>query len=170
MALICLALLFAAVRGRRWQLCRLIALGGVAAIAVGLIIDRPAGLDPGDLDVVYTGVKANLLGGFYAQLFAGLLLAASALLLGREIRLAGDAAPARKDRPGEEPPPNSPRREGRGGPRVKVRAELILPVTIVAAATILAISEFMVTFEFTPPGGEALDELARRPTATPTRC
>jgi len=36
------------------------------------------------------------------------------------------------------------------------RAELILPVAIVAAATILAISEFMVTFEFTPPGGEAL--------------
>jgi len=38
------------------------------------------------------------------------------------------------------------------------RAELILPVAIVAAATILAISEFMVTFEFTPPGGEALSQ------------
>ena len=41
---------------------------------------------------------------------------------------------------------------------MKVRAELILPVTIVAAATILAISEFMVTFEFIPPGGEALGQ------------
>lgn len=38
------------------------------------------------------------------------------------------------------------------------RAELILPVTIVAAATVLALSEFMVTFEFTPPGGEALGQ------------
>jgi len=97
-ALICLGLLVAAVRGRRWQLCRLIALGGAVAIAVALIIDRPAGLDPGELDVVYVGVKANLLGGFYAQLFAGMLLVASSLLLSREIRLAGDAAPARKDR------------------------------------------------------------------------
>ena len=39
------------------------------------------------------------------------------------------------------------------------RAELILPVTIVAGAVLLGISEFMVTFELTPPGGEPLDQL-----------
>lgn len=42
--------------------------------------------------------------------------------------------------------------------RKLTRAELILPVTIVAAGAILALSEFMVTFEFTPPGGEALGQ------------
>ena len=39
------------------------------------------------------------------------------------------------------------------------RAELILPVTILAGAVLLGISEFMVTFELTPPGGEPLDQL-----------
>lgn len=38
------------------------------------------------------------------------------------------------------------------------RAETVLPLTIVCAAVILGISEFMVTFEFTPPGGEALGQ------------
>lgn len=37
------------------------------------------------------------------------------------------------------------------------RAEMVLPVTIVLAAVVLGISEFMTTFEFTPPGGEPLD-------------
>jgi hypothetical protein len=36
------------------------------------------------------------------------------------------------------------------------RAEYVLPLTIVAAAVMLGISEFMTTFEFTPPGGEPL--------------
>ena len=40
-------------------------------------------------------------------------------------------------------------------------AELILPLTIVLAALALGISEFMTTFEFTPPGGDPLtDQLA----------
>ena len=39
------------------------------------------------------------------------------------------------------------------------RAELILPLTILAGAVLLGISEFMVTFELTPPGAEPLDEL-----------
>ncbi len=37
-------------------------------------------------------------------------------------------------------------------------AEAILPLVIVAAAIMLGVSEFMVTFQFTPPGGEALRE------------
>lgn len=39
------------------------------------------------------------------------------------------------------------------------RAEILLPITIVMAAAILGASEFMVTFELGPPGGEAFDEL-----------
>jgi amino acid transporter len=37
-----------------------------------------------------------------------------------------------------------------------LRAEYVLPLTILAAAVMLGISEFMTTFEFTPPGGEPL--------------
>ncbi len=33
-----------------------------------------------------------------------------------------------------------------------------MPVTVVAGAVALGISEFMTTFEFTPPGGEPLQE------------
>lgn len=36
------------------------------------------------------------------------------------------------------------------------RAEITLPIVILAAALVLAASEFMVAFEFTPPGGEPL--------------
>jgi hypothetical protein len=38
------------------------------------------------------------------------------------------------------------------------RAEVILPLTIVIAAVMLGVSEFMTTFQFTPPGGEPLRE------------
>ena len=88
LAAVSLIVLGAAMTGR-WRLCRLIALAGVVAIAVGLLHDRPTGLDPGQEAELYTGVKATLLGGFYAQLFSGLLLTLSSLLLGRELRLAG---------------------------------------------------------------------------------
>ena len=92
-----LLILALALRGR-WRLCRLIALAGIAVIAVGLIHDRPTGLDPGEEAVAFTGVKATLVGGFYAQLFAGLLLTLSALLLGRELKLAHARGPARASR------------------------------------------------------------------------
>ncbi len=42
-----------------------------------------------------------------------------------------------------------------------LKAEILLPATIVLAALLLGISEFMTTFEFTPPGGDPLsDQLA----------
>ncbi|MFN8150967.1 MAG: hypothetical protein U0R24_07560 [Solirubrobacterales bacterium] len=97
LAAVALVLLGAALTGR-WRLCRLIALAGLIAIAVGLIHDRPTGLDPGQEAVAYVGVEATLLGGFYAQLFSGLLLTLSSLLLGRELRLAGASRPARASR------------------------------------------------------------------------
>jgi len=45
--------------------------------------------------------------------------------------------------------------------RSYLRAEMILPLTIVLAAIALAASELMTSFEFTPPGGDPLsDQLA----------
>lgn len=93
-AVISLLLLFATVYGRRRRLSLLIAGCGVIAIAVSLLIDRPAGLDPGELELAFDGVTTTLLGGFYAQLFAGVLLTASSLILGRELRLAAATKPA----------------------------------------------------------------------------
>jgi hypothetical protein len=40
-----------------------------------------------------------------------------------------------------------------------LRAEILLPVTIVLAAIVLGASEFLTTFELTPPGAEPLDEV-----------
>ena len=40
-----------------------------------------------------------------------------------------------------------------------LRAEIVLPVTIVVAAVVLGASEFLTTFELTPPGGDPLDEV-----------
>ena len=88
-AVACLLLLAAAVAGGRWRLLRLITLAGVAAIVVALVVDRPAGLDPGVAAVSFEGVRASLIGGFYAQIAAGVLLTGSSLLLARELRLAG---------------------------------------------------------------------------------
>ncbi len=93
-AVVALLLLAAALRGR-WKLCRLIALGGIAAIVVGLLVDRPAGLDVGTTAQRFDGAEGQLLGGFYAQLFAGLVLALTALLLARELRLQAAERPAR---------------------------------------------------------------------------
>lgn len=40
------------------------------------------------------------------------------------------------------------------------RAELVLPIVILLAAIVLAASELMTAFEFTPPGGEPLKEVS----------
>jgi hypothetical protein len=40
-----------------------------------------------------------------------------------------------------------------------LRAEVLLPITILVAAIVLGVSEFLTTFELTPPGGEPLDEV-----------
>jgi hypothetical protein len=93
LALVGLGLLAAAVTGR-WRLCRAVALVGLVAVLVGLLHDRPAGLDTGDRPLEYEGVAATLVGGFYAQLAAGLLIMVSSLLLGRELRASASAEPA----------------------------------------------------------------------------
>jgi hypothetical protein len=93
LAVIGLGLLAAAVTGR-WRLCRAVALVGLVAILVGLLHDRPTGLDTGDRPLEYEGVAATLVGGFYAQLAAGVLIMVSSLLLGRELRASTGAEPA----------------------------------------------------------------------------
>lgn len=87
-ALAVLALAFA-VRTGRWQLCRLAVLLGIVAIVVAIVIDRPAGLDEGDLEQSFTGVEAKLLGGFWMQIFAGAGLAVTSFLLSGEIKRSG---------------------------------------------------------------------------------
>ena len=102
----CLAVLAVALRRRRWKLLRAIAVAGLGVIVVSLLIDRPAGLDRGGLDLAYDGVQATLLGGFYAQLFSGLLLVVSSLLLARELKLA----PAPRESESRERAPKRPAR------------------------------------------------------------
>jgi len=93
-AIACLLLLVVATVGRRWRACRLITLAGIATVAVALIVDRPAGLDPGDAAVAFEGVRATLIGGFYAEIAAGVLLIASSTLLARELHIAAAGQPA----------------------------------------------------------------------------
>ena len=102
----CLAVLAVALRRRRWKLLRAIAVAGLGVIVVSLLVDRPAGLDRGGLDLAYDGVQATLLGGFYAQLFSGLLLVVSSLLLARELKLA----PAPRESESRERAPKRPAR------------------------------------------------------------
>ena len=87
-AIACLILLAVATIGGRWRACRLITVAGVAAVVVALLVDRPAGLDTGELSASFEGVRATLIGGFYAQIAAGVLLIGSSTLLAHELRLA----------------------------------------------------------------------------------
>ena len=107
-AIVAVVLLVIAARTRRWRLCRLVVLIGVAAVVVAILIDRPAGLDEGTLNRDFTGVEAKLLGGFWMQIFAGAGLALTSFLLSGELRREADA---RAGRPA--PRPSRKRRSGR---------------------------------------------------------
>ena len=84
-AAIAIALLFAAARGR-WQLGRIVSLLGVLAIAVTLIVDVPAGLDESAQAIAYSGVEAQLVEGFWVQLFSGAVLVFGGLLVSHYAR------------------------------------------------------------------------------------
>jgi hypothetical protein len=98
-----LVLVVAAMRGR-WQLARLLLPIGLAVILISLLIDAPKGLDESAVAVQFEGAEARLLGPFWAQLFAGVVIAACgpllALNLGREQpRPTGEGrSPARRSR------------------------------------------------------------------------
>ena len=92
-ALLAIGLLLLAARGR-WQLGRIVSLLGIFGIAITLVVDRPAGLDASAQAIAYSGVEAQLVEGFYAQLFASAVLVAGGLLVSRYAR----SAPRRKTR------------------------------------------------------------------------
>jgi hypothetical protein len=85
-ALIAIALLAVAAATGRWRLCRLAVLIGLAAVLVSFLVDRPKGLEEGELAQAFASTEAQLLGGFWVQVFAGLGLAVTSLLLGIELR------------------------------------------------------------------------------------
>lgn len=95
-ALAALVLLVGCVRGR-WQLGRVISVLGLAAIAVSLLVDMPAGLDAGEQSIAYASVEAKLIEGFYAQVFAAAVLVAGGLLVSHYAkRSARRRAPRRR--------------------------------------------------------------------------
>ncbi|MCO5315834.1 MAG: hypothetical protein M9938_06710 [Solirubrobacterales bacterium] len=69
------------IRSGRRGFASLLMISGIVTLAVSLGIDLPAGLDTGDAGVSYSGVSALLLSGFWLQLAAGAVLAASGVLL-----------------------------------------------------------------------------------------
>ncbi len=72
----------AAIAGRR-RAAEMVALAGLAGLAVTLLIDMPSGLDAGSVGVRFSGAHAVLREGFYAQLAAcaGLVICGAALVL-----------------------------------------------------------------------------------------
>lgn len=71
----------AAIVTRRRALGLVVSAVGAAGLLVGLIGDRPEGLDEGSTAVAYAGTNAILLDGFYAQVAAcGVLIAAGLLI------------------------------------------------------------------------------------------
>jgi hypothetical protein len=105
-ALAAAALATLALLRRRWRLGRLVALTGILAIAVALIVDLPQGLDEGKAAVVFAGANATLNEGFYAE------LAAAAALVGCGLLLAASLRPARR---------TEGRQTRRGGVRPRLR-------------------------------------------------
>jgi hypothetical protein len=87
----------AAFAGRR-RAADLVALAGLAGLAVTLLIDMPSGLDAGGAGVRFSGAHAVLREGFYAQLAAcaGLVICGVALVL--DLGAAGSGARKRARR------------------------------------------------------------------------
>ena len=82
----------ACLRGR-WQFGRLVALLGLIAIAIVVIVDVPAGVDQGEQAIAYAGVEAQLVEGFYAQLASAAVIVAGGLLVAHYARLESGRSP-----------------------------------------------------------------------------
>jgi hypothetical protein len=93
---------------KRWQLGRLVALGGLAGVAVVLLIDLPKGLDEGSAGTGYAGAHAALREGFYAELAASAVLVVCGLLLSINLRRAGRPARTRTRAGRRTEPPKAP--------------------------------------------------------------
>lgn len=95
-----------ALRRRRWQLGRIVALTGLVAVAVILLVDLPKGLDEGSAGVRYEGAEATLGDGFYAELAAAGGLVLGGLLLSLNLRRSRH--PARRPRRARRRQPRRP--------------------------------------------------------------
>jgi hypothetical protein len=98
--------------GGRWRVARIASLVGLAGIAIALIVDRPSGLDTGSAGIQYSGAKATLLSGFWAEIAASAVLVLCGLLLARW--LAVGAKKPRRRRSRATPPASLRPAEGRG--------------------------------------------------------
>jgi len=90
-AIAALALVWATYRGR-WRLGRWVMALGLLGIAVSLIVDLPQGLDGGVDSVAFSGSKAELIEGFWAQLSASMVLAVSGYVLGLQAHRGAEGA------------------------------------------------------------------------------
>jgi hypothetical protein len=79
-----------------WRRARLLLLLGAAVVFVSLAIDAPAGLDEGRGGGAFNNVNAVLLDGFWAQLFAGVVIMVCGLLLAAYLRSEGSVSPRRR--------------------------------------------------------------------------
>jgi len=93
LAVLAALIVIGAARGRP-KLARLLVGVGAAVVAISLFIDRPEGLDKGQLDIQYDSVTATLLTGFWAQLVSGVVLILLAPLLIRAFSPASAKKPA----------------------------------------------------------------------------
>ena len=84
--------------GRNWRLARLLAVLGMAAILISLLVDVPQGLREGSAAIDYQGAKAILLGGFWVQLWSGVTLVIVGPLLAAQLRTERAARHPRRAR------------------------------------------------------------------------
>ncbi len=97
-ALLAAALALAVLRnGRRRGLGRIVFMLGLLSLAVVLLVDLPAGLDAGAQASRFSGAKAVLYDGFYAQIAAaaGLMLGGALLVLAPKAAARYHARPCR---------------------------------------------------------------------------
>jgi hypothetical protein len=87
-----------AAMGGRWRMARLASLAGLAGLAVALLVDRPKGLEEGAAAIDYSGAKATLLGGFYAEVAASAVLAICGILLADRLRAVAGSSHRRRTR------------------------------------------------------------------------
>jgi hypothetical protein len=99
----------------RWRLARLLLPVGLAVVAMTLLLDAPKGLDEGAVALRFEGAEARLLGPFWAQLFAGVVIAVCGPLLALNLG-PRRAPPSRARSRALQRLPRAPRRSGAGGP------------------------------------------------------
>jgi hypothetical protein len=94
------AVMIVITRRGRWRFGRVVALIGLAGIALTVLIDRPEALDAGAVADAYAGSETKLLDGYYAQLVASIGLLVFGPLLGAQVRrdTGADRGERRRDR------------------------------------------------------------------------